>query len=253
MKIPLLPALCLGLCLFLVPAQAKHKKHHNGQPDDGPTPAPQTAVPNAAPEAAPAIAPEAMPSASLQPFLDLHLAKILAPLGQPGMDQPEVVTSLKAAYGDGLATAPAARKPAYAAAANVCDTLTSAMTERRQAAAALVGSTATHSSEAVQPRGGRAAGNATIRTTDDFFVNSQKASWVQRAGLLRQNIMTAYQRERAFERQIPPAPDAGAAPGTPTTPANPALAAATPAAPTPSVSAPVGESANPFGHPTGGR
>ena len=250
MKIPLFPAVCLGLCFCLVPVQAKHKKHHNGQPDDGPTPAPQTAVPNAAPEAAPSVNPQELPAVSLQPFLDTHLATILAPLGQAGMDQPEVITSLKAGYVDGQATAPPARQPAYLAAESVCDLLTNAMAERRQAAAALVGSTVTHSSEAVQPRGGRAAGNAGVRATDDFFVNSQKAAWVQRAGQLRQNIMLVYQQERAVERQILLAANAAATPAVPGgpvtsgTPGPAAPAPATPAAPTPSVSAPVGESAS---------
>lgn len=227
MKKLLLLFLCLGVFGWFTTAQAKpHKNHPAAAPAGTPYP-----------EVAPIVDPSALPSVSLQPFLDTHLGRILAPLGQPGMDQPEVITSLKAAYADGLAAAPAARKPAYQAAQNVCDALAGAMAERQKAAAALVGATATHSSETVQPRGGRKAAQAETQATNNFFVGSQKNDWVQRSGVLRQNIMAMYQREREIERQLiaaPPAPVGTASPAP--TPAAPM----TPAAPTPSMSAPPG-------------
>ena len=231
MKHLLLPLFCLVAFGWCGPVQGKpHKKNHS--------PAAPAGTPY--PEAAPIVEPGALPSASLQPFLDTHLARILAPLGQPGMDQPEIIASLKAAYADGMTAAPAARKPAYQVAQNVCDALASAMTERQKAAAALVGATATHSSESVQPRGGRRFAQVETQDTNNFFVNSQKNDWVQRSGTLRQNITALYQREREIERQITAPP---AAPGTAASPAPGGgtvvpTASVAPTAPTPSVSAP---------------
>ena len=239
MKTALLPLVCFGVFGWLLTAHAK--PHKKPQPAPAGTPYP---------EAAPSVDPSALPSVSLQPFLDTHLGRVLAPLGQAGMDQPEVIASLKASYGDGLAAAPTTRKPAYVAAQTVCDALAGAMVERQKAADALVGATATQSSAAVQPRGGRKVGQVENQQTNTFFVNSQKNTWVQRAGVLRQNIAALYQRERATEQQIITVATAAAAAakGTPSpapgteaaTPAAPAVApaAATLAPPTPSVSAP---------------
>ena len=225
-----------GMILLCVPVEAKPHKH---PPAPAGTPYP---------EAAPSVDPSALPSVSLQPFLDTHVGRVLAPLGQPGMDQPEVLASLKSAYADGMAAAPAARKPAYQLAQRICDALSGVMLERQKAVAALAGATSTHSSENVQPRGGRREGSAEVQSTNEFFVNAQKNDWNRRAGELRQNIVALSQQERAVERQInaAPAPAAPAAPAAslatpaPSGGADATPAPATPAASTPSVSAPPG-------------
>ena len=233
----------LGLgcgALLAVPVQAKPHKHHNNNAQPAGTPYP---------EAAPFVDPSALPSVSLQPFLDTHLGRVLAPLGQPGMDQPEVLTSLKQSYADGMVATPAPRKPAYLAAQRVCDALAGVVVERQKAAAALAGATSTHSSENVQPRGGRRDGQVAVANTNEFFVNAQKNDWNRKAGELRQNVMGLYQQERAIERQVTTAPVPGAATpapaGVPVAPGGDAPTTpvpATPAVPTPSVSAPPGAS-----------
>jgi hypothetical protein len=153
------------------------------------------------PVAAFAVRPEASPSVSLQPFLDTNLGNILAPLDSPGFTQPEVIASIKAAYADGLAAAPAVRQPAYQAAENVCDAVAAAMDERRAALAALRGATATHTTEVNQPLGGTDFGKDEAKRRDDFFTGSQKNAWAQRADILRKNITALYLQEREIERQ----------------------------------------------------
>ena len=151
-------------------------------------------------ETPPQIRPDALPSASLQPFLDTHLGKIFAPLGDAAFAQTEIIASMKASYADGMAAAPAAHRPAYQIAQNVCDALTNAVAERATAASALRGALATRSSEATQPSGGGEAVRK-ARETDAFFMEGQQHSWTQRVGVLRQNINALYLRERAVERQ----------------------------------------------------
>ena len=189
-----LSLLCLGVMLFCHPAQA-----------------------------APGARPTAPPSASLQPFLDTHLAKILAPLGAPGFGQPEAIARLKATYVAGMAAAPAERKPPYEAAAALCDALTGAMTERENAVAALRGSATTHSSEIQQPRGNIKQGNLEKKHEDDFFSGSQKNDWAQRAEVLRKDITARFQHERELEAQAsappPPAVAVASVPGAPPPPA----------------------------------
>ena len=152
-------------------------------------------------EAAPKVGLDTPPSASLQPFLDTHLDKILVPLGESAFTQSEVITSLKAAYADGKAAAPDARKPAFQAAQDVCDALTGAITERENAATALQGALVTRTSEAAQPRGSNEA-RERARNTDTFFADGQRNNWMRRATALRENINALYLRERADERQV---------------------------------------------------
>ena len=231
----LLLLLAVGFSLLSTPVQAK-RKHHSPPASPPPLATPPPEPPSLPPETAPSISADAPPSVSLQPFVDTHLGKILAPLGESAFAQPELIASLKASYADGLAAAPAAHKPAYQLAQGVCGALAAAMTERQNAVSALRGAFATHSSEAEQPRGGAEAVQRT-RDNDAFFVDSQKNTWMQRAAVLRTNITTLYLRERAVERQIgvwspPPPADTSAS-------ASPAAAAATP-----SVSAPPPASAD---------
>ncbi len=230
--------LCLGLCLFAPPVQAK-RKHHDSPATPFATPAAEPAPLPA--ESAPTIKPDAPPSESLQPFVDRHLSKILAPLGASAFAQPEVIASLRASYADGMAAAPANHRPAYIAAENVCAALTGAISERQTAVTALRGALATRSSEAAQPRGGATDGAEKTRLEDTFFTSSQINAWTQRAEALRQSITTLYMRERDTERQI------GAWYPPPPTPPPAAVATATAATPTvvtvaatatPSVSAP---------------
>ena len=237
---------CLGLWAFALPVQAK-KKHH-----DSPGPTPGLATPGSEPgplppEAAPQVNPADPPSVSLQPFMDRHLGTILAPLGTSAFVQPEVLASLKASFADAATAAPASHKQAFALAQSVCDAMNGAITERQNAVSALRGALATRSSEAEQPRGGGQA-VATARDSDQFFIDSQKNSWLQRAAALRQSVIALGLRERAVERQIgvwnPPPPPTPAPPVTPVAAATtiPPVSAppVTPvaAAATPSVSAP---------------
>ena len=210
MKTSLIPILFLGLLVFASPLQAKKKKH--SEPEPSPTPA-----------SAPVANPDDLPSKTLQPFLDAQLGTILSPLDKPGFDRPEILASLKAGYADGMATAPATRKPAFQAAQSVCDSMASAITERQSAVNALKGATATHNSEAEnQPRGGRKAVKYEQKHTDDFFTNTQNDAWTKRAATLRQNVMNLYLRERELERQALVAAAPTPAAGT----ANPAASAA---------------------------
>ena len=211
-----------------MPALAKHKKH--GEPPPAPLATPAPEPPALPAEAAPAIRRGAPPSESLQPFVDTHLGKILAPLGDPAFAQPEVLASMKAGYADGLASAAEPQKPAYQLAQTVCDALAGAISERQTAVTALRGALATRSSEAEQPRGGGEA-IARARDKDTFFVESQKNNWVQRAAALQQNIAALYLRERGIERQAGAWPTATPVPptGAPTTAATVAAAAPTPA------------------------
>lgn len=181
-------------------------------------------------ETPPAINPDAVPSASLQPFLNTHLDKILAPLGTPAFAQGDVLTSMKSDYARALTATPEVRRPAYQLAVAVCESLANAIEERRKAVTALEGSYNMRSSEAYQPRGG---GEATKESNKNeaFFYNSQKNNWLQNAATLRQQITTLYGRERAAETQagewtLPPARVVAAAP-TPT-PAAPSVAAPAP-------------------------
>ena len=228
--------LCLGVCVFSSSAQAKRKHHPPATPAPLATPAAEPAPLPA--EAAPSIRPDAPPSASLQPFLDTHLGSILAPLGSSACVQPELLAAMKASYADGMATAPATHQPAYRLAQNVCDALAGAMTERQNAVSALRGALATRSSEAEQPRGGGEAVEK-ARGTDAFFLETQRNNWIQRAGVLRQNVTALDLRERAAERQVgvwsppPPAALAGAPAAVEATPS----VSAPPAAPDPVVGA----------------
>ena len=206
MKTSSLSILFLGLLVFASPLQAKKKKHSGSEPS--PTPA-----------SAPAANPNDLPSKTLQPFLDAQLGTILSPLDRPGFDRPEILASLKAGYADGMAAAPATRKPAFQTAQSVCDAMASAIAERQSAVSALKGATATHNSEAEnQPRGGRKAVKYEQKHTDNFFTNTQNDAWTKRAATLRQNVMNVYLRERELERQAlvaeAPTPAAGTANAT---------------------------------------
>ena len=211
--------------VIAVPAAKKKKTKH--APDWVPptaTPAPE---PSSLPaEAAPVIDSAAPPSVSLQPFLDTHLDKILTPLGSSAFAQSELITGMRANYAQGFVAASDARKSAYRSAVILCNAMTDAIGERQKAVEALKGSYATRSSESVQPRGGsdavKKAGEG-----DAFFYNSQKASWTQRTTILRQGIVTLYQRERAAESQ------AGTWTMPSSDPAESAVAAATPAVSSP--------------------
>ena len=204
MKVRQLLLPLLGLVVFVSPLQAKKKHHHNDDSGEAYTPPANEAYVN--------VNPDALPSASLQPFLDTHLDRVLAPLGQQEFSQTWIVAALKTNYANIMATAPANRKPAFAAAENVCDALTNAMAERQKAVDAWHGSSATHSSEVVQPRGGRLVGRQEMGNEDDFFRRSTENNWKQRLAALRQNVLMLGQRERALESQItvPPAPVAPA-------------------------------------------
>ncbi len=185
--------------LLSTPVQAK-KKHHSS-PTPGPFATPASEPPALPAEAAPQINADAPPSASLQPFVDAHLAAALAPLGQPAFAQAELPASMKASYADGMVKAADSHKPPFQLAQNVCDALISAMNERQNAVAALRGALATRSSEAAQPRGGGEAVEE-ARDKDAFFVDSMKNNWLQRANVLRQSITALNLQERASERQI---------------------------------------------------
>ncbi len=234
--------LCLGLCWFASPVQAK-RKHHGSPP--APSPATPTTEPASLPtETAPAIRPDAPPSESLQPFMDQHLGKILAPLGVSAFAQSEVIASLRASYADGMAAALANHRPAYLAAQSVCAALAGAITERQTAVTALRGALATRNSEATQPRGGEADGAAKTRLDDAFFTNSQTNAWTQRAEALRQSISALYLRERQTERQIgawyppPPTPPPAPVASVPAAPAAAPVAAATPSVSVPPAATP---------------
>jgi hypothetical protein len=211
--------LCLAVSL-LSPGQAQAKKHK--QPTPAPLATPSAEPPPLPAEVTPNINPELPPSVSLQPFLDTHLGEILTPLGVSAFAQPELIASMKASYADGLAAAPASHAMAYRLAEAVCDAMTSAMTERQNAVAALRGALATRSSEADQPRGGGEAVNA-ARDRDDFFIESAKNTWIQRATVLSHSITALYLRERTVERQVgpwtPPPPAPNPVPGTSPAPA----------------------------------
>lgn len=221
-------ALCFAtLCSS---AEARRKHHHHG---DGPEPSEAAPAPEPAAwpiENAPKIDPAAPPSQSLQGLVDKHLVGVLAPLGDSAFDQPEFVSSYKAAYSDGLAAAPANHKAAYQLAIAICDNMSGAMTERQNAVSALRGALTTHSSEADQPKGGRAVGQQEAHEDNNFFLGTLKNNWVQRAAVLRNDITALSVRERDAERQV--------APWTPPTP--PPAPVAVTAAPTatPSVLAP---------------
>jgi hypothetical protein len=184
------------------------------------TPAPEP--PPFPPQAAPKITPGAPPSASLQPFLDIHLGQILAPLGTAAFTQSELIAGMKASYADGLASASDVHKSAFQLAQEVCDALSAAIAERQNAVAALRGALASRSSEASQPRGGGEAVDK-ARNRDAFFVAGQQDAWVKRAAALRESITALDLRERAAERT-------GAWPAAPSTPA---VTAAGPALPAP--------------------
>ena len=204
MKARQLPLLLFALLVFVSPLQAK-KKHHDHPEYQSYVPPPNEAVP--------AVRADAMPSASLQPFLDTHVERMLAPLGKEEFNQPWIVAGLKSNYAEIMAAAPDTRKPAFAAAEFVCDALTNAMAEREKAVNAWHGSSATHSSEGDQPRGGRAEGRQERGGEDDFFRRSMENNWLQRVAALRANIQRLDQREHALEIQAAsavttPAPDA---------------------------------------------
>ena len=215
---PRLFLLCLGIFLFSQPHQVQAKS----PPPSKPLATPVAEPPPLAPEAAPKISPDAPPSASLQPFLDAHLGKILAPPGAPAFAQSELIAGMKASYADGMAAAPEARKAAFQIAQSVCDAMTDAINERQNAVAALQGALATRSSEAAQPRGGGEAVDK-ARDKDTFFNQSQRNTWMQRAAALRQKISLLVLRERNFERAAGPWPSAPNAPS-----AAPTVAGATP-------------------------
>jgi hypothetical protein len=253
----LLPLFWLGVLLLAWPARVEARKKHKGQPTPAPLATPSAEPPPLPPEAAPQVNPNAPPSASLQPFLDTHLGTILAPLGVSAFAQSELLASLKAGYADAMAAAPASHKPAFALAQAVCDALTGAMGERQNAVSAMRGALATRSTEAVQPRGGGEA-VASARDTDDFFIESAKNNWTQRATVLRQSITAIYLRERAIERQIGVwNPPAAPAPAPASAPSGPAAALAPAPAPAPPVksaapagyAAPAAPAASPVGVP----
>jgi hypothetical protein len=203
--------LVLFLAISLLSPREAQAKKHKQQPTPAPLATPSAEPPPLPAENTPSINPALPPSASLQPFLDTHLREILTPLGVSAFAQPELVASMKASYADGLAAAPASHAMAYRLAEAVCDAMTSAMTERQNAVAALRGALATRSSEADQPRGGGEAVNA-ARDRDDFFIESAKNTWIQRATALSHSITALYLRERTVERDIgpwtpPPAPN----------------------------------------------
>ncbi len=187
--------LALGLCIFAVPAQARHHRTSALKPPPPEPPPLQT-------EAVPKISPDAPPSESLQSFLNSHLAKVLTPLGVAAFAQPELVEALKAAYADAAAAAPESHRPALQYAQAVCEALANAMEERQSAVNALHGSLATRSDEAAQPRGGRREVRTKIRLNDAFFVTSQQNNWNARAGALRHRITALYLHERDAERQV---------------------------------------------------
>lgn len=166
-------------------------------------------------ETPPVIRPEAAPSESLQPFLNTHLDKILAPLGTPAFAQSDVLADMKSGYAKAMSNAPDAHKPAYQLAAAVCESLANAIAERRKAISALEGSYNVRSSEAYQPRGGASATQESNKN-EAFFYDSQKNNWLQNAAALRQQITALYKRERAAETQAgewtPPAPAVAAVP-----------------------------------------
>ena len=152
------------------------------------------------------------PSASLQPFLDTHLAKVLTPLGVSAFNQPELIADLKAVYADAAASATAAHRPSFQYAQAVCNALANAMSERQAAVNALHGSLTTRGSEAAQPRGGAPETDTKNRLDDNLFVTSQLNAWNTRAEVLRKSIIAMNLRERDVERQEggwpspPPAP-----------------------------------------------
>ncbi len=234
MKTPLLRLFVCSGVLLLTVGTALARRHT--PPYTAPADVPAT-DPKPLPEEPPVtINPDAAPSLSLQPFMDAHLDKILAPLGTRAFAQSDLVAGVRDGYAKALPTATDARKPAYQLAIAVCDAMINAIAERQKAAQAMNDSYQMRSSEAIQPRGGRQA----VKDQDkdeNFFYNSQKNTWLQNAAALRQQVATLYRRERAAETQA-------GGPWVPPTVAPPApepapLAAAAPAgAPTPSVSVP---------------
>ena len=202
-----------GITIMAPPNKKVHVKHAPAwtPPDKGPA-AEHATLPAEAP---PTVNPEAMPSVSLQPFLNTHLDKILAPLGQPAFVQAELVEDMKDIYTGALSAATEAHKPAYQMAGAVCDALTNAIEQRQKAVTALNGVYERRKSESVQPRGGKQA----VKQSDKdeaFFYESQKNNWLQNAAALRQRITALYGRERTAETQAgewtPPVPVAAATP-----------------------------------------
>ena len=76
------------------------------------------------------------------------------------------------------------------------------MIARQHAVDAWRGSNATHSSEVIQPRGGRKVGRKERRSEDDFFRRSVGNDWTQQTDALRQKVTAFALRERALEQQV---------------------------------------------------
>ena len=141
-----------GLVIVAPPNKKRHYKHAPGwvAPSKGPA-AESTPLTTEEP---PAVVPEAAPSLSLQPFLDTHLDKILAPLGTAAFAQSDLIAYVRDTYAGALPAAPDARKPAYQLAVAVCDAMINSVAERQKAVDALNGVYQRRMSESVQPRGG---------------------------------------------------------------------------------------------------
>ena len=226
---------CLGAILLTLPCHVQtafaglgiivpacHKRHYKHAPPwVAPSKGPAAESNSLPAEEPPTINPGAAPSLSLQPFLDTHLDKILAPMGTPAFAQSDLIAYVREDYAQALPTATEARKPAYQLAVAVCDAMINSVAERQKAVAALNGAYERRSSESIQPRGGKRAVQESDKD-EAFFYDSQKNNWLQNAAALRQQVAALYQREHAAETQaggpwVPPpaapAPEtAGAAP-----------------------------------------
>ena len=187
-----------GLVIVAPPNKKRHYKHAPSWVAPSKGPAAETTLLGS--EEPPAVIPEAAPSLSLQPFLDTHLDKILAPLGTAAFAQSDLITYVRDDYAGALPTAPESRKPAYQLAVAVCDTMIHSIAERQKAVDALNGSYERRKSESVQPRGGKRA----VKDSDKdeaFFYDSQKNNWLQNASSLRLQVTALFRRELAAETQ----------------------------------------------------
>ena len=137
----------------------------------------------------PAAAVPALPSVQLGRFLEAHLDKMLTPIGADKkvvVDKPRVeIVTMQGSFADGMAKAPATRKPTYQMAITVCQTLAQAVDEREQALASYL---------SVKPVYLTHQG----RTYLDAKVEER---WDKRALEIRQTILSLYSREREIEAQ----------------------------------------------------
>jgi hypothetical protein len=216
MKRQIVTLACLAGVIFALPAHAAKKKHSS-------------------PAATPAAAPVSTdPGERLSQFLHAHLDGVLAPLGTPGFADTQAIMDLGESFADAGSKQPAAGRPPYQAAIDVCNALIKAVTERNQTVANFSAATAVRGDSDLGARRRDHAGpletereqqEAKVRVkeavkTDAVLTAGQKNQWATRAAALRQNIEQLYARQREIERRAnAAAADAAAAVPAPVAPA----------------------------------